>query len=71
MLSLVGDVVISCGLALQKVAHNRIEAQKVETMKASGGSLKADEVQGPAFTSMPIWWAGILMTVGGEVRLRP
>jgi len=67
VLSLIGDVVISCGLALQKVAHNRIEAQKVETMKASGGSLKADEVQGPAFTSMPIWWAGILMTVGGEV----
>lgn len=67
VLSLIGDVIISCGLALQKVAHNRIEAQKVETMKASGGSLKADEVQGPAFTSMPIWWAGILMTVGGEV----
>jgi len=71
VLSLIGDVIISCGLALQKVAHNRIEAQKVETMKASGGSLKADEVQGPAFTSMPIWWAGILMTVGGEVRAPP
>lgn len=69
VVSLVGDVVISCGLALQKVAHNRIEAKKQETIQASGGSLKADEVQGPAFTSMPIWWAGIIMTVGGEVRL--
>ena len=65
VLSLVGDVVISCGLALQKVAHNRIEATKKALVEASGGKL--EDVKGPSFTSMPVWWAGILMTVGGEV----
>eukprot|EP00966_Prymnesium_polylepis_P286196 6610802-Prymnesium_polylepis.1 len=41
-LSLVGDVIISVGLALQKVAHNRVKEMKAE-LKASGSEAKEPE----------------------------
>ena len=75
-LSLFGDVIISIGLALQKVAHNRIEKQVKERARdtssqrglsdASSDGLRGEDPK-PSFVKMPVWWAGILATVGGEV----
>lgn len=59
-LSLVGDVIISVGLALQKVAHNIIKNTKSKDL---GG-------KPPAYTNIKTWWAGILLTIAGEVRSR-
>ena len=98
-LSLFGDVIISIGLALQKVAHKgltltltltltlplplpltrwRTTASPTQLREArdasSQGSLSdasSDKLRGeepkPSFVKMPVWWAGILATVGGEV----
>ena len=54
ILSLVGDVVISIGLALQKVAHNRLKAQ--------GGTVKKT-----AHLRMPVWWLGFFGMLAGEI----
>ncbi len=54
ILSLVGDVVISVGLALQKVAHNRLKAQ--------GGTVKKT-----AHLRMPVWWTGFFGMLVGEI----
>ena len=75
VLSLFGDVIISIGLALQKVAHNRIDKQVKEARDASSQRSLSDasshglrgEEPKPSFVKMPVWWAGILATVGGEV----
>ena len=61
MVSLVGDVIISVGLALQKVAHNRIKAQ-AEEIKARG-----EEPPKANYAKEKIWWIGIVLTIGGEV----
>ena len=54
ILSLVGDVIISVGLALQKVAHNRL--------KARDGAVKKT-----AHLRMPVWWAGFFGMLVGEI----
>ena len=54
ILSLVGDVVISIGLALQKVAHNRLKVQ--------GGTVKKT-----AHLRMPVWWLGFFGMLAGEI----
>ena len=54
ILSLVGDVVISVGLALQKLAHNRLKAQ--------GGTVKKT-----AHLRMPVWWLGFFGMLAGEI----
>ena len=58
ILSLVGDVVISVGLALQKVAHNRLKAQE------EGGAGKRKKT---AHLRMPVWWLGFFGMLVGEI----
>ena len=58
MVSIVADIIISVGLALQKVAHNRIKRKFEEMPK---------DAKYPPMTSEPVWWLGILLTVGGEI----
>ena len=59
ILSLVGDVVISISLALQKLAHNRLKAQG---LKAQGGTVKRT-----AHLRMPVWWLGSFGMLAGEI----
>ncbi|KAL1523556.1 hypothetical protein AB1Y20_018492 [Prymnesium parvum] len=54
-LSLAGDVIISIGLALQKVAHNIIK------------KIEANNEKPPEYTKIKTWWLGILLTIGGEI----
>ncbi len=65
VVSLIADVIISIGLALQKVAHNRI-SEREKAAKAVGTDPDPNAKK-PSMTKEPIWWMGILLTVGGEL----
>jgi multidrug transporter EmrE-like cation transporter len=65
VLSLFADCVISVGLALQKVAHNRLATAARITASQKGA--EPEEVRGNAYLKMRVWWAGMLLTISGEV----
>jgi len=65
VVSIIADCIISAGLALQKVAHNRIEAMKKAALTESGQKIEGAEE--PVPTKMGVWWGGLLCTIFGEV----
>ena len=76
MLSIVCDILISVGLAVQKVAHNRLAAaaKKEPTPQlnpeASTIGLAESTSTGakvPTVYSMKTWWLGMGLTIFGEV----
>ena len=80
VLSVVGDIIISVGLALQKVAHNRraaafrkgvVGCSLEEGAHTEMSSTAPDPATEPEETGsvygMPVWWLGMVLTISGEI----
>jgi len=77
-LSIVCDIIISIGLAVQKVAHNRLASKKSGALAPDRPSNGSQRVVTPPCAvpptaekktvyGTPVWWIGMLLTIGGEV----
>ena len=64
IVALIADVIISFGLALQKVAHNKV---KVVAQAQAKMTYEGKRPPPPHIFKQKVWWIGIAMTIGAEV----
>ena len=62
VVAIMADLLISVGLALQKVAHNNVERRVAESKKAG-----LEDTAKPGFTTETTWWIGLALQIGSEV----
>jgi len=71
VVSIIGDAFISVGLAFQKVAHNRIklipQGDGTSTADRPATTEQNEGASEPSVYGVPVWWFGIILTVGGEI----
>ena len=69
VVALIGDILISFGLALQKVAHNKVEQRKGKTLLSEDGQTSDGRPvkKEPTHTSDPVWWLGVAIQIVSEV----
>lgn len=69
VVALIGDILISFGLALQKVAHNKVEQRKGRTLLSENGQTSdgLPVKKEPTHTSDPVWWLGVAIQIVSEV----
>lgn len=65
MVAVIVNIMISVGMAMQKVAHTKVERRITESARISEEAER--EARKMTFTSERNWWIGFLMQVSGEI----